>query len=181
MKPVHVHIQNIEELLFQLEDVIKNSKNSFLSSNKSINEDELYEIIDDIYTVTKDMLQDLPSEITRAQQLVNDREKVIEEAQNKAKTILSRAEEEREKLVADHEIMLAAEESSRLMMEDSRQMASDMRHNALEYADELLLKTEMAVRKTMEDFAQNTRETDAFFIDIVELLYDNRQELRPKE
>ena len=74
------------ELIDKLEEVIGKSRKIPFSSNFIINENEIYEILDELRNV-------LPEEFKQARWIVKERENMLEEAKRQAGRILGEAEE----------------------------------------------------------------------------------------
>jgi len=69
-------------------------------------------------------------------------------------------------------------EQAQELMEETKKSAREMRLNSMDYADEILLQTENAVRDALSNLDKFYREIEDEFIQTVNVLYNNRQELR---
>ncbi len=182
MEPVNVHITRLEELIIKLDDLIDSGKPVPFSPNRvSVERAAVFELIDSIRPIIDDIHRDLPSEIIQAKRVLSDSDKIITDARNKAKNILSSAEDEAEKLISEHNIAKAASEQAAGFVEEAKKSARELRINAIEYADEVLAKTESIIREAMDDFVKTARSTEEYLGEAIDIIYENRQELRPKK
>ena len=180
MDSITSHLQRIEECILRIEDVLEAARAvAFSNSNKvSVDRGKIYELIDELKPYLDEIQHALPDEIFKAKRIVADADKLIEDAKSKANLMLRSAENEREKMIADHEIQKKAEVQADAIVEDARKFAKELRGNALEYADEMLFKVETTIKETIANFAKSVRAAEASFNETADLIYDNRQELR---
>lgn len=164
-------MNSIFDLLDDLEDLLDKSAPRPFSKKISIDKDEIFEIIGDIRL-------SLPGEIKQAQRIADNCDKIINDANNKAQSIIKDAEEKCERLISEHEIAKKAREEASIIMGEAKDTSREMRIAAVEYADNLLAQTEQAIRVTLEEFARASRETEDFLSKEIDLVYKNRQELR---
>ena len=162
---------SFEEYLDMLEDLIEGSKAMPFSSKVSLDKEQIFEII-------SDMRINVPNEIRQAQKIINEHDRIVNDANNKATIALKDAERRAQEMVDDHEIYKMALEQAREMMDETKKSARDMRVSAIDYADEILLKTENAIRESMNSTNMQYRAIEDSFSETIEVLYSNRQELR---
>ena len=155
----------------ELEDLLENGKANVLSKRISVDRDKIYEILSEIRL-------NLPNEMRQAQRIVDDHERIIEEAKSKAMTVIREAEIQAAELINEHAVTKAAEEQAREIMDEAKKQARDMRVSAYTYADEILATVEDAVRGTLNDFNKRSHDTEGYLGNILEVLYENRQVLR---
>lgn len=181
MEPVNVHLTKIEDLLSQMEDILEGARTVPFSSKVQVDKHTIYDIIDDLRPVIDDISKDLPNEIVQAKRVITDSDKIINDARNKASMVIKSAESEVVKMTAEHEITKLANEQASQIVEEGKRSARELRLNAMEYADEILEKTEAIIREAMDSFIRRSRDVEEFFGDTVDTIYDNRQELRGKK
>ncbi|NLW39786.1 MAG: ATPase [Tissierellia bacterium] len=140
-------------LLDELEDILENASTLPFSSKVMVDAEELFEIIREIRIK-------LPDELKQASWIKEERQRILAEAQKDADTILSEAELRLEELIEEDEITKKAKERAEEIITKAQNNAKSIRLGALEYADNILLETQ-----------ENLKE-------IIELLNNNRQELR---
>ena len=155
-----------------LEDLVDSSGKTYPFSNKvSVEKERVFDII-------RDIRLNLPNEIRQAQRIIEEHEKILNDAKIRAGTILNDAENNARIMTSSHEIHKEASEQASSMLEEARQNSRDMRINAMEYADDMLAKAEGMIREAMINIEQQFRIVDDYFAQTINIIYQNRQELR---
>jgi len=180
MESISVYLQKIEDLLSKIEDIIEASRAVPFSTKVSVDKNAVYDVIDDIRPILDDMSRDLPNEIMQAKRIISDSEKITNDARGKANQLLKNAENDVAKLVSEHEISKLAVEQGSQIVEEAKKSARDMRVNVMEYADEILSKSETILRETLDIYSRRMREVENHISETIDTLYENRQELRGK-
>ena len=178
MESINVHLQKIEELILQIEDVLEGSRPVAFSSKVQVDKNRLYDVIDELKPHLDDIVRDLPDEIVKARRIVADKDKILEDATSKASLMLRQTEADMDRRVSEHEIAKKAAVQADIIVEDARKFAKELRINAYEYADELLRKAEETVRAAQGSFNQSLREIEASFSETIDTIFENRQQLR---
>lgn len=178
MEAISVHLAKIEELIGKIEDILEGAKPVPFSGKVAVDKHVVYDIIDDLRPYIDDINKDLPNEIIQAKRVISDSEKIINDARNKANMVLRNADAEIAKLTSEHEITKHANAQAEKIVEDGKKSARELRLNAIEYADEILAKAEDTVRTSLNIFAKSAREVEDTFGETIDLIYENRQELR---
>jgi len=135
-------IMDTIELIDKLEEIIGKSKKIPFSSNFIINENEIYEILDELRNV-------MPEEFKQARWIVKERENMLEEAKRQAGRILGEAEEKAGELISQSEIMKNAVKKSDEIISLSEAKARTLRLEAEDYSDEKLANLEAVVYKIL--------------------------------
>ena len=164
-------MDSILKYLDAIEDVLENCKTVPFSSRVSVDKEKLYAIIDEIRL-------NIPNEIRQSQKVVAEHDKVEADARAKANQIIKEAEEKALRLIDGHEIYKQALEEGNEIIEESKKSARDMRLNAMDYADEILAKTEEIVKEAYDNIIKQSKVTDEFITKTIDVLYSNRMELR---
>lgn len=175
-------MSSIENYLAQIEDILEDSKNVPFSGKVAVDRDAIYDIIDELRL-------HFPDEIKEAQKIIENREKYLRDAEKRANIIIDEAHAEAEEIIKDaegkavritseHEIYKRAVQEGEVLLEEAKQDAKNLRLNAMDYADEVLAKSEQAIKVTLENITGQTQSTQAYFNQMLETLYNNRQELR---
>lgn len=167
-----VRIDTILDYLDEIDDVLENSKAVPFSNNRvAVDRIRLTEILEDIRL-------NLPGEIEKAQRIVTDHERIVEDARRKAAGIIEDARLETSKLADEHEIAEMAYRRADQIINAAQRDAREIRQNAIGYADGLLQKAEDAVRDAMTLMNQATRNIDELFHSNLEIISQNRNELQ---
>ena len=164
-------METILDFLDEMEEILDTSKPVPFTNKVSVDRERLFDIIERIRL-------NLPTEIDKAQKIVYDYERIINEARNKSDIIVDEARTEAEKRADEHEVYKIAVQQANEVVEKSQKEANDIRQNVMEYADEILAKAENTLREVMTSVNQGTRAIDDLFNNTLDIIYDNRQELR---
>lgn len=132
----------LEDLLRQLEDLIRNAKQMPLSSSAMINRKDVLDLIDTLK-------RSIPEEIARARAIIRDRDEVIERARAEAERIVERARARRDELIDKAEIVQAAAREAERLVASAETDASRVRAEADRYVDAKLASFEIALQKTL--------------------------------
>ncbi|MDL2248825.1 ATPase [Tyzzerella sp. OttesenSCG-928-J15] len=175
----------IENYLIQIEDILEESKAMPFSGKVAVDRDAIYEIIDEIRL-------HMPDELKEAQKVFDNRDKYIKDAEKRSQSIVEAARSEAEeilkdadskvtRMVSEHEIYKRASQEAEELLEEAKIDARNVRLNAMDYADEILAKTEQAVRVTADNISRHMATSNNYFEQVLDTLYSNRQELRSDE
>jgi nucleotide-binding universal stress UspA family protein len=133
---------DIEQLVNRIEEVIDSSKSVPLGSNKMVDPDAIYDIIDEIRN-------QYPEDLKQARWIVKQRQEMTEEAEREANRILEDAQDRARDLVADTQIVREAEARAAEIMDDARANEREIRLGAEDYADEMLANLEVNLGKLL--------------------------------
>src|SRR2546426_6527933 len=101
----------LEDLIRQLDDMVRSAKSVPLSSSAMIHRKDALEALETLS-------RSLPEELARARAVIRDRDQILERATQQAERIVERAKLEREKALGHTEIVqAAAREADRLLAE----------------------------------------------------------------
>lgn len=161
----------IAVLLDQLEDLIEEGKTNFLSGKVAIDKEEMVEII-------RDIRLKLPTEVQQSVWIVEERNKILDEAQKEAHVILEEAREQMQSMIEKDQITQYAKERAESIIAAAKQDAKEMHMGAVEYAQETCKDVEQRLKFTLESVHQEVQNFEAYITDILRDVYDNRQELK---
>ena len=164
-------METILDFLDEMEEIIDQAKSVPFTNRISIDRERLFDVIEKIRL-------NLPIEIDKAQKIVADYERILADARGKSDIIVDEARHEADKRADEHEVYKIAVQRAEEMIDKSNKEANDIRQNVMEYADEILAKTENTVRDVMTSVNQGTRAIDDLFNKTLDIIYENRQELR---
>jgi F0F1-type ATP synthase membrane subunit b/b' len=134
---------DLQDRLEELAVVIEDAKAMPLSASCIVNRQQLLDLIHEIRQL-------LPESVYRADELLADREAVVQDGRREADRILERARGEADRMVAEHEVYLAAvaeAEAIRAAVEDE---TATMRRETDDYIDANLATFEITLQKTLE-------------------------------
>jgi vacuolar-type H+-ATPase subunit H len=164
-------MESLLEYLDAIEDILDSSKAVPFSNKISVEKERIFDVIGEIRL-------NLPTEIRHAQRIIEEHDKIIDDATKKAANIMRDAEDKAKSLTDHHEIYKKASDQSNEMLEEAKKTARDYRLNAMDYADEMLEKTESMIQEAMENLNQQYKLTMDYFNQTVQVLYENRQALK---
>jgi cell division septum initiation protein DivIVA len=91
----------------------------------------------------------LPDTITRAQEVLGDKQGVVEEGRREAEQIIAAARAERRRLVETTEVFAEASHEADRLLEEARESAEAMRAEVEDYVDAKLANFEIVLSKTL--------------------------------
>ncbi len=130
------------EIVDKIEELIDKSKKIPFSTNVVVNENEIYDLIDELRSV-------LPEELKQARWIVREREGMIEESKRQSSRIIKDAEERAQILVNESEVLKKANKKSEELMSMVEAKARTIRLEAEDYADEKLANLEAVLHKLL--------------------------------
>lgn len=133
---------DIMGLIDRLEDIIANGRKVPLSGSVVLQEQRLYEIIDELRAA-------LPEELKQARWIVKERQEMIDEADKEAERVIEEARMRAEELVKEKEIVKLAERRSNEIIEAAQAREREIRLGAEDYADEMLANLEVNLGKLL--------------------------------
>ncbi|MEW6771716.1 MAG: ATPase [Bacillota bacterium] len=135
----------------ELEELIETSGRIPLTRKVLIDEERMLDILDRIRTI-------LPDEVRKAKWVVQEREKVLEEAQKEAERLLEEARKEVEKKAEESELVRQAKEMAEEILGKAEQVAREIKLGSREYADGILAKLEERLEKITREVQQGRAE-----------------------
>jgi vacuolar-type H+-ATPase subunit E/Vma4 len=164
-------MDSILQLLEVMEDILDGSSSVPFTGKVMVDRDELLEIITDIRLK-------MPNEIKQSKWVLEERNKILIDAQKEAENILKDADEKISKLVDENEITKRAYEQAEEIIENAKQSSREMRLGAVEYVDEILSGIENKIKQTLENIHSETSELESALGNTIDVIYINRQELK---
>ena len=136
---------NIEDALEAMDEILDKSVQVPFSQKKGmVDVESLRELIDDIRL-------NLPTEITQARNLVNDRKVILSDAKQEADRIIRKAEDRAAKLVSQQEITRQANEKANQIMTNAQTKYTELCNTTNEYVDSMLTRVEELLTKDAAD------------------------------
>lgn len=131
----------VNEILDEIENLVVDAKH-LLFTNKSLVEEN------DLVRLVEDLRNELPLELQKAEQIMQDRQNILDEANGEAAKIVEQAKAYAEKLTNESEIVLQAEEKAKTIMQQTQaqekeimektmQSSQQLRHDADQYANQV--------------------------------------------
>lgn len=143
--------KHIEDIITALYDMVQDARAVPLAADKCIlDRDKVLDMLDEINA-------QLPAELKQSRLIVENRNDLISQARAEAEEIISKANEEAERMVMQEPIY---EEAKRRAMEhiaQTKQQIASLRKISNEYMDDALRRTEESIAQSLSD-VQQTRE-----------------------
>ncbi len=133
---------DIMALIDRLEDLIATGKKVPLTGSVMVNEQKLYDIIDEIRAT-------FPDELKQARWIVKERQEMLDEAEKEANRILEEARDKANAMAAETEIVKLSEQQAAEILDAARTREREIRLGAEDYADEMLANLEVNLGKLL--------------------------------
>jgi hypothetical protein len=125
-------LSDIYHLIDRLERLLNESWRMPLSAYLVINEDDFLDVIDQLRTA-------IPQEIKDGEKIQRERERIVAQAEEESERIVQLAQEDAMKLVEDHEVIRAAEQRAATIIERAQREAEILKAGADDYARQVLV------------------------------------------
>lgn len=135
---------DIQHLLDRLEDLIDEGRHMPFSKMTMVDEERALEIIDQ-------MRISIPEEIAKASRVLQERERILAQANEEAGRILQMARERGEQLIDREATVQAAQNRAANIIEEARQAAEGVTDDADQYVLDTLTKLEQQLQKLMRE------------------------------
>ncbi len=96
----------------------------------------------------------LPSDLHAAEQIILDRDRIIEEGRVSAESMIATAREDVSRMVEQTAIVQSARDEAQRILDDARDIAAQEREDVEAYIDGRLATLEVILNKTMEAVAR---------------------------
>ncbi|MGW1912548.1 ATP synthase F0 subunit B [Streptomyces sp. NPDC002076] len=103
----------------------------------------------DLLAMLEEVRQALPGSLAQAQELIGDRDQMVEQARQEAELIISNAHAERGSLISDTEIARRSQAEADRILAEARKEAEEIRAEADDYVDSKLANFEVVLTKTL--------------------------------
>lgn len=131
-------LDRIDEIIATVESAraVPMSRNCLVDRNEMIN-------------TLEELRVDLPSELRRAANLLEERDKILEAGRREAERIIAEGEREHARLVSVHEILVSAEHEASRILGDAREEAQRLRDEVDDYVDTALANFEQFLTRAL--------------------------------
>lgn len=152
---------NINELINEIEDIMDSASSVPFSRKVSVDPDEIDEVL-------KEMRNSLPEEIKNAQWVNSEKDRIISEAKNEAKSIVENANHEissfkeqarnqYQKMVSEHEITIQAKNEAHRIIQEAKTEALAIKKQSYEYVDKLFSSSAQNFSQLAQSLDKNRR------------------------
>jgi hypothetical protein len=120
---------DIDYLIDRLETLVSEGKRLPLSTKVMVEEQDAYSLIDQMRAI-------IPEEIKAAKRVLNEKNRILKEAEEEAQHIIADGERERDMLVRKESVIAAAERQREVIIGEATQEAFDIRQRAQDMYEE---------------------------------------------
>lgn len=103
----------------------------------------------ELLNALEELRAELPSEMRRAANLLEERDKILDAGKREADRIIAEGEQEHARLVSVHEIVVSAEHEANRMITEAREEAQRLRDEVDDYVDTALANFEQFLTKSL--------------------------------
>ena len=176
----------IEQQIKDMEDYIEECKYVAFSSSK-ITVDK-----DTILGMVHDLSDSMPEEIALYRKVINERDKILKDAQKKAQSLVDETTVQKNQMIDEQSVMkeayAQANEVVRLASQHAQEIedsavndANSYRMAAVQYMDGLLAQLEQAAQQTQSATQQSYGQFSGQLQALLQTIAGNRAELHPSE
>ena len=143
----------VNDLLDKLQFEIENASSVPLTNKVMIDKDDILDMIDELRGA-------IPEDISQAQKIKENENRITQKAKEEAQNILDQAKEHKAKMVDTSTITKSAYDEAEAILKDANAEVTRMRLKSIDYVANLLVKAETDLKE------------------IVALIDENREELK---
>jgi vacuolar-type H+-ATPase subunit H len=131
-------LERIDEIIATVE----NARAVPMSRNCLIDRQELISVLEELRV-------ELPVELRRAANLLEERDKILDAGKREADRIIAEGEQEHARLVSVHEVVVSAEHEANRIISEARQEAQRLRDEVDDYVDTALANFEQFLTRAL--------------------------------
>ena len=140
--PSAPEMDEVHAKLAEITSLVDGARAMPMSASCVVNRADLLELLADLESL-------LPATISQAQEVLGDKESVVEQGRREAEKIIAAARAERRRLIEATEVHQEATDEAERVLEEARQSAEAMRVEVEDYVDAKLANFEIVLTKTL--------------------------------
>jgi vacuolar-type H+-ATPase subunit H len=133
---------DVQKKLDEIVAAVSSARSMPMSASCVVNRADLLAMLEEVRAA-------LPDSLAEAQELIGDREHMVERARQEAERIIEQAHAERGSLISDTEIARRSQAEADRILAEARQEAEEIRAEADDYVDSKLANFEVVLTKTL--------------------------------
>ncbi|MFF4212866.1 ATP synthase F0 subunit B [Streptomyces sp. NPDC001796] len=133
---------DVQKKLDEIVAVVSSARSMPMSASCVVNRAQLLSMLEELR-------QALPDSLAEAQELIGDREQMVERARQEAERIIESAHAQRGSLISDTEVARRSQAEADRILAEARQEAEEIRAEADDYVDSKLANFEVVLTKTL--------------------------------
>lgn len=135
-------------LVDRLENLIAGSRRMPLVNQIIVKESDILNVIEQMRTT-------IPDEVKQSRRIIQEKERILAQAQADATTLLARAREEGERAINREGLLKAAEERSQQLLRKAEEQARQMIRRAEEHSEHLKVDADAYVVETLRNLREH--------------------------
>lgn len=136
------HTVDVQKKLDEIVAAVSGARSMPMSASCVVNRAELLSQLEEVRAA-------LPGSLAQAEELIGDREHLVERARQEADRIIETAHAERGSLISDTEIARRSQAEADRILDEARREAEEIRAEADDYVDSKLANFEVVLTKTL--------------------------------
>ncbi|MEV5338006.1 ATP synthase F0 subunit B [Streptomyces sp. NPDC052676] len=133
---------DVQKKLDEIVAAVSSARSMPMSASCVVNRAELLSMLEEVRAA-------LPDSLAQAQELIGDREQLVEQARREAERIIASAHAERGSLISDTEVARRSQAEADRILAEARKEAEEIRAEADDYVDSKLANFEVVLTKTL--------------------------------
>lgn len=143
--------KDIISLLNEVEEIIDHGMKIPMTGKVMVDDTAIFELLDRIRAA-------MPEEITNAKWVLKERQRILDEAQAEAKSLIEQGKTYIDKMAVENEVVKQAQIYGEEIVRKAQIFADDIKIGAVHYADELLQHVEQSLGETLQSLRKNREE-----------------------
>ncbi|CAM5552130.1 Cell division initiation protein OS=Streptomyces alboniger OX=132473 GN=CP975_25715 PE=4 SV=1 [Streptomyces alboniger] len=133
---------DVQKKLDEIVSAVSGARSMPMSASCVVNRADLLAMLEEVRAA-------LPGSLAQAQELIGDRQQMVEQARQEAERIIGQAHAERGSLISDTEVARRSQAEADRILAEARQEAEEVRAEADDYVDSKLANFEVVLTKTL--------------------------------
>jgi len=142
---------DVMTLLDELEELVDRAPKVPMTGKVLIDDNAVLDVLDRIRAA-------LPEEIENARWVLNEKKRILEEAEREAKSIIDRGKTYADKMTEENEVVKQAQAYAEELVGQAKAYAREVKLGAVQYADDLLVEVERCLLQTLQSLRANREE-----------------------
>lgn len=131
-----------------------------------------------IYEFMTDLRLKMPEEIKRSQRILDEKERIIDDARKDADQAENRAAARVDELINDHVISKKAEARAEEIIDAANETAKEIKLGAYDYVEEMVGQIETAMKDTIEQANHHYSKFEHYIDQQIRVIEGNKEELQ---
>jgi len=134
---------NIDEILNEMENMLLDAARLPFTNKRVLEEDDFAKLIDELREA-------LPSDLSDAKRIINERQRILDDAQKEAQNIVDQAKHYVLKLTDENIISQQAQEHANEMILQAKNSARELEKDSIVYANDVFERLESNLQRALE-------------------------------